>query len=117
MRAGLGLTLRWYVVAALLSLPLIAVRMPSHGDPCRTPITEPAWAAFVFRDVLWISMAVFLPISAAITAVIIWRSGLSARRSAAIGAGVGLILVLANVANSMATSTCYIEIHIGPAGG
>jgi hypothetical protein len=116
MRAGLGWTFRSYLVAALLSLPLVAVRMPSHGNPCERLITDPAWMAWLFRDVLWSSLVVFLPVSAAITAVIVWRSGLSARTSAAIAVGVGFVLVLANVGYSMATATCYTEIHIAYAG-
>jgi hypothetical protein len=110
IRAAVGWTLSWYLVAGLLSVPLAAVRMPSRGNPCEGLITDPAWVAWLFRDVLWLSLAASLPVSAAVMAVLVWRSGLSGKTCAAIGVGVGFILVLATLGYSMATATCYGEV-------
>lgn len=114
IRASVGWTLCWYAVAGLLSVPLAAVRMPSRGDPCDGLVTDPHWMAWLFRDVLWISLVVFLPVSAAAVAVLVWRSGLSGKTCAAIGVGVGFILVSANLCYSWIMATCYSEItHVG----
>ena len=112
IRTAVGWTIAWFVIAGVVSLPLAAVKMPYGGDPCRNLFADPAWAAWIFRDVLWFSLAVCLPVSAAITAVLAWRSELSVRRCTAIGAGIGLALVLASVVSSMATATCRVEIHL-----
>jgi hypothetical protein len=111
MRTGLRWTLGWYLVAGLVSLPLAAVAMPSRGSPCGQVFPDPAWAAWLFRGVLWFSLAVFLPVSAGVTALLVWRTGRSARTCAAIGAGTGFVLVVVNVIWSMATAYCYVEIH------
>jgi hypothetical protein len=113
IRSAVGWTVGWFLLAGAASLPLGAVPMPSSGSPCHGFPTDPAWAAWLFRDTLWLSLAVYLPVSAGVTAVLAWRTSRSVRVCTAIGVGVGFVLVLANVVQSMATATCTMHIQLG----
>jgi hypothetical protein len=112
IRTAVGWTVGWFVVAGAASLALAAVDMPSGGNPCQNVLSDPAWAAWLFRDTVWLSLAACLPVSTAVTAVLAWRTRMSARTCTAIGVGIGCVLVLAIVGQSMATVTCHLEIQL-----
>ncbi|SIN22434.1 hypothetical protein SAMN04489832_4140 [Micromonospora cremea] len=85
--------------------------MPSHPVPCEALTGDPAWLVWVFRETVWLSLAFSLPLAAVVTAVFVWRTGLSAKGAAALGLGVGLVLTVATVSYSIAAATCGYNLE------
>jgi hypothetical protein len=112
IRTAVGWTVGWFVVAGAASLPLATAAQPSSGNSCQF-LPDPAWWAWTFRSTAWVSLAVSLPLACAVTAVLAWRTGLSARTCIAIGVGAGFAIALTSVVQSMASATCETKIQLG----
>jgi hypothetical protein len=109
---------RWtgfcYLLVAVASVLLAAVPMPSHFLDCDRIAFDPAWAAWLFRDQLWLLLALTLPVACGVTAVVARLPGWPLARCVAVGLGVGFVLVSAVLLLSMATATCRVGIEIVP---
>ncbi|MEU8180850.1 hypothetical protein AB0B85_19715 [Micromonospora sp. NPDC049044] len=107
----MGWTLLAYAFAGLATAPLAAAPMPAHPVPCEELTGDPAWLVWVLRETVWLSLAFSLPPAAVVTAVCVWRTGLSTKGAAALGVGVGLVLATATVGYSITTATCGYNLE------
>ncbi|WP_406078205.1 hypothetical protein [Micromonospora sp. NBC_00858] len=110
-RAALSWTVLAYTFVGLATAPLAAAPRPAHPVPCEEITGDPAWLVWVFRETVWLSLAFSLPLAAVVTAVFVWRTGLSSKGAAALGVGVGLVLAAATVGYSIAGATCGYNLE------
>jgi hypothetical protein len=113
VRGAIAQTVSWYVVAGLLSAPLVLVPRPTGGDPCAR-IPNPAWLAWLYRDVWWLNLAVTLPVAMAVTAVVVWRFAWPPARGTAVGVATGLVIALASLAVSVLRAYCVGQVELVP---
>jgi hypothetical protein len=115
IRTAAEWTAFWFFAAAAASLPLATVDMPTSGGfSCGGITTDPAWAAWEYREILWLSLAAFMPVSAGIAAVFAWKTVISVRTCVTVAVVIGFTLVLTNVVFAAATTTCSIDIQLRP---
>jgi hypothetical protein len=113
VRGATRQTVSWYVALGLISVPLALVPRPSGGDPCAR-IPDPAWLAWLYRDVWWWSLAFTLPVAMAVTALVAWRSAWPPARATAIGVAAGLLIALAELTASVLTAYCVGRVELVP---
>jgi hypothetical protein len=110
IRTAVVWTVGWFLIAGAVSLPLAAVDVPL-GNTCETlHYSEARGLVLVLRNALWLALAVSLPVSTVITAMLAWRSYLSVRRCITIGVGMGAILALATFCGSFINAGCSMAV-------
>lgn len=111
VRAALSWALRGYALVALATAPLALAPMPSRPVPCGNATRDLAWAVWLYRETVWLSLAFSLPVAALATAVLASKTTLSPRRAAAVGTTVGLILAAATTVYTIANPICEVRME------